>query len=339
MAVQINYVHIAFICFTALCLILMFIFIISFFYKIYCKSKTMDLNGKYKTSSARLQRLISLLCMLSCIICSSCDLFKMIWCYINNEPTTKLELVNAISDIFLYISSMLLYIRLIYFQLHVPFSQSAYAYSSKSLCFTSIPILISLISMGLYVYGMIIYVNNVEKEDDYIAPYLITIMVMDSLLNIIILYLFTKQLKQLILDTPFQEVVQRNVSNSDTLSQIWQETFTGTHVNGTVALIARYSTLTVTAVISNQIYFITMGLWSFVWRESNMVGYITFTARGVSNCMCVMVQYLLFYRYTKRLYHLLCGTFDGVCFRCCLNTIKRKYKTNVSAQIQNDSKR
>eukprot|EP00483_Globobulimina_turgida_P011814 UN11836 len=198
------YTSMLFICITTFFLCLMFICMTSMFFKIYCQSKTKDSNSKFKTWNAKLQRIVSFLCMLSCIICSSSDLFKMIWCYINDKPTYTLEITNIISDIFLYISSILLYIRLIYFQLHVPFADSMYSYSAKSLCAASIPIFISLTCMTLYEYGMIKYIGDLEKQDDFIQPYLITIMTMDSLLNLITLYLFTKQLRPLILDTPYQ---------------------------------------------------------------------------------------------------------------------------------------
>eukprot|EP01084_Bolivina_argentea_P075373 136647_1 len=325
---------------TACFIFIMVIIMIHLFHQFRCSQQAINIelsNANFKTQKTKLQKIITFLCIISCIICSCSDLWKIIWCFITNKPTYYYEIFSAVSDSWFYISSILLYIRLIYFQLHVPFKSSAYIYSTTSLCMASIPIFILVPCMILYIYGLITYIDDTGKEDDFIAPLIIIIMTMDSLLNIITLYLLTKQLKQLILDTPYDKLnntkessVQNSMgdksqnTNTDATTSL---TFAGTQFQYIyIALIARYTTLTVVAIIGNQLYYIVMCLWIFVWKYNNIMGLTVFVARGMSNVITVIVQYLLWYRYTKNVYHICCGLFDGMCFRCCTRRIKRKYK-------------
>merc|ERR1711902_67332 len=101
------------------------------------------------------------------------------------------------------------------------------------------------------------------------------------------------------------------------LSKIYQATANGTRFQPFIALIARYTTLTVIAIIGNIMYYLTMGLWIFAWQYSNIMGLIVFGVRSVSNLITVTVQYLLWYKYTKNVYHVLCHMFNGVCLKYC----------------------
>ena len=66
--------------------------------------------------------------------------------------------------------------------------------------------------------------------------------------------------------------------------------------------------------------------------------HIALCIRAVDNFMDVLVQYLLFHRYTRKMYILLCSKCDRFCVECCRKRLKKQVVINAKkSQLINKS--
>eukprot|EP01084_Bolivina_argentea_P177462 306872_1 len=341
-----------FIIVVGICISIMVILTLDLCYQLYCspliKSNRLQNTNKYQYLPL-LQGITAFTCIIAAIGCSIIDLYKFILCSIYNKNIFWKSIFNPISDGLLFISCVLLYIRLIYFRLHLPFSNSCYAYSKSSLFIVSIPIFICISCQVMYIIRLSQYLSptKVNKQDSNIQPWLIAIMILDLFMNVITLFLFVQKLIRLILDTPYDDFIEHRkgslMSNDSKQSIISINTvqivnkkkvsFSNTRIENKVAIITRYCTVCIVGIVANQSYWIMLALWTFVFKDSSLMGYITFTVRAINNMIAVCVQYLLFYKYSKKLYNILCINCDRICFKYWMKKLRIDYMEHVNTLI------
>ena len=320
----------------ALCIVCMLVILLHLSYVFYLsptakvQNRKMKLHENLRHRTQSLQRLTCFCAIITALLCSAVDLVKLVSCYRTNGRIIDTNVYNAMADFLLFASSLLLYVRLIYFRLHVPFQQSMYAYSTCSLLVASIPMVVSAPCMLLYLYGFAKYAfADGVATDEWVKPYALVIMLMDLALNVITYNLFAKQLKRLIMDGQYQDFVKAN-------AQEVRVSFGGTHVENTVNVIGRYFVLSLAGTLFNQIYYVLMALWIFVWQQSDVLGAFVCAARGLNNVVAAAVQYLLFYHHTKKVYHMLCGVCDAKCVKCCMRRITKQYVESIQIELSQD---
>lgn len=331
--------------FISFCTLLMLIMLFHLAFKLCGTSKS---DEKQSANSIHIGlRMTSIICIISSILSSACDAVNVI--QIKAGHTRELTIYYAISGTLFYISSMSLYIRMIYFGLNITYSDTIYAYSIKQQLCVSIPIFVSLPCEIWYIYQILSCLSCDSSQDHIIHPLIIVIMIMDLILNITTLCLFIRPLQRLIIDKPVEEYLINNSDPKKSIHSISKSqsskrsrsnlrqvsiryskiTFRdNNHVQGLINVISRYTILAIFAVIFNELFFIAFTIFVFGTFEKdhleNTVRRVALSLRAVDNLVNVLVQYLLFHRYTKHVYITLCGKCHRMCVECCRNRLKRR---------------
>ena len=288
-------------------------------------------NSRSKTSKIKL---LIISCVLISTLCTWSDLIRHIICWLLNKPLCAYPMNNILSfaDLLYYLGSILFYLIAIN-RVQYSFKTTMYELSYCTVSFFYILIFISFI-LSLY-YTIIVAMTPKDNPGKASWPKnfwtrfdtipLITIGIIDFILNTSLLILFISKLKQLLssklLNIDLYKQRNRNHRIYKTSSNL-------------LLLMTRHTILFGFATITNQIWYITVILKFYIFPHfgyKDVNWHITnFCFRAIENTANCLVLFLSLQKNLK-LYLFCCGCCHWNIQKCFVNGLKSQINSMTSA--------
>lgn len=309
------------------CVVLSTFIVMIMLYQIFCGK----INQKRKNKMQRFNKLILCICIMASTLCQWCDFIRHLICYVYHKDIYYYPLNNimCISDLFYYIAAISFYIIAVS-RLQISFRDTTYAMNTCTLSFFYSLI---CISFGLSIYYVIFVslqppesVENGKKQKTFFDKYetipIFMIMCNDAMINIGLLFLFVKKLRDVLSDKLMGKIEDKNSMNDNNDNKV---SIDGLDQN-LLTLISRHTLLFGTAIITNQIWFLGLLFQNgIISNKLTFDIYVSpFCFRSLENMANCIVLFLGL-RKNNYCYLLICG--------CCHKRIEKCFKHNVNELI------
>eukprot|EP01084_Bolivina_argentea_P064908 118319_1 len=274
-----------------------------------------------------------IICTLSCITCTSIDTYHSYVSYYYNKPmlNNKFRDLKFAANISYFTASNLLNL-ILFCRVYFTFNNTCFQLSKQLVLFFIIQMCIEVLSSMAYCSLTVIFANNESKQDNY--AYYITIITMsdEMILSCFLLYLFSKKLQQLIINTSNLDHGYIGYDPQSPKMTSAQSVDLSEHSMRLLKVICRHTVLSGFAILFNQIMYI-VGWFSLNqnggFEQNIYLSQLIYELRALGLIGIVACLYLSL-KYNKNMYYKLCNLCDIYCYKCCVWCIEKDIRNALS---------